>query len=109
MSKKAKDLCRRVDPSIQSQAETLADSIYALQKKIQQQIPVFKDEELSIATMKGDGSEVVRANPKVSEFRALVRDYSNALKALEDILEDHSLPAETTSLDQFRSGLRIAK
>ena len=62
-----------------SQLETLANAVLALQNKIEQQAPLVEDMELSQSVTVGTGETVSRSNPAIQEFRALVRDYSQAM------------------------------
>lgn len=68
-----------------SQLETLANAVLALQNKIEQQAPLVEDMELSQSVTVGTGETVSRSNPAIQEFRALVRDYSQAIKVLKEL------------------------
>ena len=68
--------------------KTLEHAIEAMRKKIEAEAPVFLDEPLSQEVRTTTGELVLRTNPNVSEFRALVKDYANAIKSYKDIAGD---------------------
>ena len=80
-----------------------------MQSKIEQQIPIYGDMPLSQQVTVGTGETMLRQNPAVQEFRATVRDYSQALNNLQDILENHRAAAKVTSLGDMRCKLKVAK
>lgn len=104
----SKSICERVNPDIKDKAITLAEAVEAMQKKIKQQLPVYKDAELAQQVTLGTGETVARSNPTVQEFRATVRDYAQALNSLQDIIENNqdAKSEEMKSLDYFRSRIR---
>lgn len=83
MTKQSKELCKGVAPEIRPQAETLAEAVYSLQKKIIQQIPIYEELPLSQEVTVGTGETILRQNPAVQEFRALVKDYAHVLRSLQ--------------------------
>ena len=87
---KAEQLCKGVNPKLKAQAITLANAVLTMQEKIEQQIPIYKDEPLAQLVTLGSGEQTLRANPIVQEFRATVRDYATALDNLEEILGSKS-------------------
>lgn len=97
--------------SKEEQLNTLESAILAMRDKIEEQIPVFKKEPLAQEVTVGTGESMLRQNPSVSEFRALVKDYSNALKAYEElkVALGNKNEAEVVSLDAIRSKFKIAK
>lgn len=88
--------------------QTLEDAIFAMREKITQQIPVFREAPLAQMVIVGTGEEVLRQNPTVSEFRALVRDYGQTIKTYRELTASEN-KAETTSLDEIRARFRVAK
>lgn len=88
--------------------ETLLSAILAMQKKITEMIPEFETAELTYTAEMGDGREIIRANPLVQEFRALVKDYSVALKAYKEISDGQSV-TENSQLTDIRSRFKVAK
>lgn len=83
----AEELCEGLAPELRAQAETLANALLTMQEKIEQQIPVYKDQPLAQEVTVGTGETMLRANPVMQEFRATVRDYANTLRELQTILE----------------------
>jgi hypothetical protein len=102
MTAKSKKLCKNVKGPLDKQIITLSDAVLTMQKKIEEQIPVFKEAPLSMTMEKGDGKNVVRSNPTVTEFRALVRDYSSSLMTLKEILEESPQDQQPSPLDAIR-------
>ena len=83
----AEKLCLGVNPTIKKQALTLANAVIAMQEKLDQQIPRLKDMELYQEVKVGTGETVLRQNPAIAEFRALVRDYTQTLCKLKDLID----------------------
>ncbi len=88
-------------------SDTLRDAILAMQEKLIDSRADFIIADLSIDVMKSDGNEVVRGNPLVQEYRALVKDFCSALKAYKELRGSES--DEVSSLDSIRSRFRVAK
>ena len=105
----AETICGSVSPDIREQAVTLANAVLTMQKKIEQQIPIYEQMPLAQQVKVGTGETMLRANPATQEFRATVRDYAQALNSLNDILENKKQPAEVSNLDDFRKRFNIAK
>lgn len=88
--------------------KTLEKAIFAMQAKIEEQIPVFKGEPLAQKVTVGTGQEMLRQNPAVAEFRALVKDYAQAIRTYKELAD--SEPAEVSSLSDLRAQLfKVAK
>lgn len=105
----AEQMCENVNPAIKSQAVTLTNAVLAMQEKIEQQIPIYKQMPLAQQVTVGTGEKMLRQNPAVQEFRATVRDYSQSLSNLREILENNREPAEVSSISDFRAKYKIAK
>jgi len=105
----AEKICANVSADIKPQAMTLANAVLAMQNKIDQQIPVYEKMPLAQQVTVGTGEKMLRANPAVQEFRATVRDYSQALSNLRAVIDNNSTPAETSSLESIRSKFKVAK
>ena len=101
-------LCERVDENLRPQVVTLARAVAALQEKIEQQTDLYRRVPLSQLVTTMQGEQVYKANPIVQEYRATVRDYAASLKNLQDMLENHSAPAEVSSLDALRKTFKIS-
>ena len=99
---KAELMCEGVSPELRAQAITLANSVLTMQEKIEQQIPTYKDQPLAQTVTVGTGETILRANPVVQEFRATVRDYAQALKNLNEILDIKNSEGGESSLDNLR-------
>lgn len=104
---KAEEMCKGVSPAIMAQAVTLAQSVLTLQEKIEQQTPIYKEQDLCQEVTLQHGETVLRANPIVQEFRATVKDYSAALKSLKDILEEHKTEEEVSPVDSLRNKFKV--
>ena len=94
--------------SKEQQLHTLEHAILAMRDKIESEIPTFKAASLSQTVTVGTGETMKRQNPDVSEFRALVKDYGNAIKTYRE-LSANGGSAEITSLDSIRSKFKVAK
>ena len=90
MAKSAASLCKSVNKDIKAQAVTLAKAVLALQDKIENQIPNYKDLPLAQVLTTTQGEQALKSNPALQEFRATVRDYASALKDLNILIEGHS-------------------
>lgn len=105
----AEQICANVSTDIKPQAITLANAVLAMQNKIDQQIPIYEQMPLAQTVTVGTGEKMLRQNPAVQEFRATVRDYSQSLSNLYDILENHKKPTTVTSLSDMRNKLKAVK
>ena len=89
--------------------KTLEKAILTVQKKITQQIPVFRNAPLAQEVTVGTGETMLRQNPEVSEFRALVKDYSQLLKAYKELTADNDNKSNVQALEDIRSKFKVAK
>ena len=101
-------LCERVDEDLKPQVVTLARAVAALQDKLETQMDLYKRSPLGQVVTTMQGERVVKQNPIMQEYRATVRDYAASLKNLQDMLENHSAPAEVSSLDTLRKTFKIS-
>lgn len=90
------------------QLHTLENAILAMRDKIEEQIPTFKEQALSQEVTVGTGETMLRQNPTVSEFRALVKDYGQAIKTYRE-LSGGNAEMEASSLDSIRNKFKVAK
>lgn len=104
---KAEELCEGLSSDLKAQAVTLANAVLTMQAKIEQQIPVYKEEPLAQSVTVGTGETVLRQNPITQEFRATVRDYASALNNLSEILEKKEAVKEESSLDALKSRFKV--
>lgn len=104
---KAELMCEGVPKDIRPQATTLANAVLAMQEKIEQQVPVYKDQPLAQSVTVGTGETVLRQNPITQEFRATVRDYSAALNNLKDILEETRSDAGASPVEDLRNRFKV--
>ena len=100
-------MCQGVNPRIRKQAVTLAESVLTLQNKIIQQTPAYEKAPLFQEVTVNTGETVLRANPLVQEFRATVRDYDQALKSLNELLNANKGTAEESPLDVLKNKFKI--
>ena len=104
----AEKICANVSADIKPQAVTLANAVLAMQKKIDQQIPIYEQMPLAQQVTVGTGEKMLRQNPAVQEFRATVRDYAQALNNLQDILDNTPDQVEESSVEDIRKKFKIA-
>lgn len=100
-------MCQGVNPRIRKQAVTLAESVLTLQNKIIQQTPAYEKAPLFQEVTVNTGETVLRANPLVQEFRATVRDYDQALKSLNELLNAQKGTSEESPLDALKNKFKI--
>lgn len=100
-------MCQGVNPRIRKQAVTLAESVLTLQNKIIQQTPAYEKAPLFQEVTVNTGETVLRANPLVQEFRATVRDYDQALKSLNELLNAQKGTAEANPMDALKNKFKI--
>lgn len=105
----AENLCKDVKLDIKEQAVTLANAVSAMQKKIEQQIPIYANSDLAQEVTVGTGETMLRQNPVMQEFRATVKDYSTALNNLQDILSENKSPTSVSDMSELRKKFKIAK
>lgn len=103
----AEEMCKNVKPGIKPQAITLANAVLAIQEKIEQQIPIYKQMPLAQQVKVGTGEKMLRANPATQEFRATVRDYAQALDSLNEILDENKAPTSESSVEDLRSRFNV--
>jgi hypothetical protein len=92
--------------SKEQQLHTLENAILAMRDKIEEQIPIFKQEPLSQNVTVGTGESMVRQNPTVSEFRALVKDYGQAIKLYRELSAD-SATVDSSALETLRAKFKV--
>ena len=83
-------------------------AILSMQKKLEDNEKRFQEEPLSVWGENANGIDDPKPNPFVQEYRALVRDFSAALKAYKEITGEKDT-AEVSSLDSIRSRFKVAK
>lgn len=105
----AEKICANVSADIKPQALTLANAVLAMQNKIDQQIPIYEQMPLAQQVTVGTGEKMLRQNPAVQEFRATVRDYSQALNNLKAIVDHNEEPVEVDSIDDLKKKFKVAK
>ena len=88
--------------------DTLMKAILSMQKRLEENEQDFIKAPLAVEVELGDGRWVPRPNPFVQEYRALVRDFSAALKAYKEITGEKDT-AEVSSLESIRSKFKVAK
>lgn len=106
---KAEELCSGVKPELKEQAITLANAIFAMQEKIEQQIPNYAQMELCQTVKVGTGETILRQNPALQEFRATVKDYAASLNNLQDILSENKAPTAVSDMAELRKKFKMAK
>ena len=104
----AEKICANVSADIRPQAVTLANAVIAMQKKIDQQIPIYEQMPLAQQVTVGTGEKMLRQNPAVQEFRATVRDYAQPLNNLQSILDNTPDQVDESSVEDIRKKFKIA-
>lgn len=86
--------------------ETLLRSILVMQEKILKLEKEFKEAPMTAWVEMGDGRFVERPNPFVQEYRALVKDFSQAVKIYKELAGDK---AEQTvnNLEAIRAKFKV--
>ena len=87
---------------------TLEAALETMKEKILQHKNDFAVADLTYAAEMGDGREILRANPEVQEYRALVKDYCQVVKAYKEISEAKE-PASISNIEDIRSRFKVAK
>lgn len=104
----AEKLCKNVTPNLKEQAITLTNAVLAMQEKIEQQIPIYKQMPLAQQVKVGTGEKMLRQNPATQEFRATVRDYAQALSSLKEILDTNNKVETTISpVEDLRKRFKV--
>lgn len=98
---------KRSDPYKQA-PETLQQAIVSMQRKIKKNRTEFQKAPLTIEVELGDGRVIVRANPFVQEYRALVKDFASTMKIHNEITGMKG-GKESSQLDDLRSKFKVAK
>lgn len=88
--------------------DTLMKAILSMQKKLEDNEKRFLEEPLRVWVENANGIDVPKPNPFVQEYRALVRDFSAAIKAYKEITAETE-NAEVSSLDSIRARFKVAK
>lgn len=91
-----------------AQVKTLVNAVIAMQDKIEQQISYFKDMPLSQEVETNTGDTVLKQNPEIQEFRAMVRDYAAHLSTLQKMMSDNK-PTQISEMAELRKKFKIAK
>ncbi len=86
--------------------ETLLEAILAMQTKLTDLREEFESAELTYDAEMGDGRVITRANPFVQEYRALVKDFSVALKTYKELTNAED-DTGTTQLADLRAKFKV--
>lgn len=102
-------LCKDTNPNVKDQIATLARAIFAMEEKINQQIPIYEQMPLAQSVQVGTGQKMLRNNPATQEFRATVKDYAQALETLNDILAENTTQetSNVSTLESLRKNLKV--
>ena len=91
----------------QDTPETLLEAILAMQDKLNEMTPEYLAADLTYDAEMSDGRIIKRANPLVQEYRALIKDYGNAIKVYKEITGDSGLET-SKKLDGIRMKFKVA-
>ena len=97
-----------MDKLTRQSADALAKTMRSMREKILERLDDFEQADLTYEAQMGDGRYIIRANPFVQEFRALVKDYCSVVKAYAEITGKQS-EEEAKSLDTLRERFRVIK
>ena len=98
----------RQEKQYRESPEILKKAILSMRKKIIDNEQEFQNAPLRVWVENANGIEVPKPNPFVQEYRALVRDFSAALKAYKEIAGEKETE-EVSSLENIRSIFKVAK
>lgn len=87
--------------------ETLLEAILTMQDKILALKDEFEMAPLTFEAEMGDGRTITRANPFVQEYRALVKDYSVALKSYKELSGNDDI-SEGDEIAKLRERFKVA-
>ena len=87
--------------------ETLLAAILAMQDKLIEGENEFREAALVVEIEAGDGHIIPRANPLVQEYRALVKEFSQAVKAYKELAGDDTAEAPAR-LSDIRERFKVA-
>ena len=104
-----KKICKNINSPLKPQIETLASVVISLQKTLEDNYDEFLEQPLSISVTVGTGELVNRSNPLVQEYRAVFKDYINAVKQLKEIIDDVGVEEELNALASAKERFKIAK
>jgi hypothetical protein len=107
--KTAEKICSGVSADLKPMAVTLANAVLAMQKKIEEQIPVYSKNPLTQELLTTQGEKAIKNNPIMQEFRAHVRDYGASLRDLKSLVSEGKEPAQLSDMAQLRKKFKIAK
>lgn len=93
---------------LEEQIKTLAEAVLALQEKIESSIEEYKGMPLAQEVTTTQGERAFKQNPAVQEFRNTVREYTNALKSLQELTGETIVTDSGTSAEDIRSRFKIA-
>lgn len=88
----AERMCESVSAELKPQAIALAKAVLTLQKKIEQQTPLYEKQPLAQEVTVGTGETILRQNPIVQEYRATIREYAQTLSKLNDLIGAEEKP-----------------
>lgn len=91
----AEKMCVGASEEIRPQAIALANAILVLEKKIEQQTPLYEKAPLAQKITVGTGETIMRANPLVQEYRATVKEYAQSLSKLQGMIGSGDRPLKT--------------
>ena len=102
-------ICKNVQSEFRSQVETAVHTMLSLQKKLEDSYDEYSQQPLSLTMTLGTGEPVTRPNPFVSEYRALFKDYMNAIINLKNLIEDVSVEEEINTLANIKEKIHLVK
>ena len=100
-------MMKNVDSPLKSEIEVLCDVIELVGEKLQANEERFKQEELCSVFVKQDGNNVSRQNPFMVEYRAMLRDYHQALGKLQLLINTKVYEEQVSSLNDLRERFKI--
>lgn len=104
---KLRQMLNTYSSPIKTQVETLCDVIEVLEQKLQENYDEYVNAPLSIEVKKQDGEVTYRANPFVQEYRAMLRDYGQALSKFNELTRNKMNREDVGNLDDLRDKFKI--
>ena len=102
-------VCKNVESPLRPQIETIVQVVLSLQTQLEENYDEYLTQPLSISVTVGTGETINRTNPFCTEYRALFKDYINAVKQLKELIDDVAVEEEITALSSVKEKFKIAK
>lgn len=102
-------ICKNIDSPLKAQIETMVKTIFALQKKLEENYDEYLTQPISLNVTVGTGETVSRANQFVIEYRNIYKDYCRSLKELKELIDEVSIEEELNALSSIKERFKLVK